>query len=182
MCLTPRRCLVGKFRSSLFKGLSEPPRSAVALRRGRNSLIVRKRHRRGEFSPTAKRGGTAQVGGSPFYAKPFQIDYPLFSLAVEAQRKKLGKKEHADKEISPRARGDQRSARWMGGRFLKKATEKLSARHRRGVLDPPTNQNSKSILLLIRIEVCQRIALDSSLQCLVVNMGIYLGSGDALVS
>ena len=76
--------------------------------------------------PQAWQRGTAQVGGSPFYAKPFQIDYPLFSLAVEAQRKKLGKKEHADKEISPRARGDQRSARWMGGRFLKKATEKLS--------------------------------------------------------
>ena len=43
-----------------------------------------------------------------------------------ASRFALSKKEHADKEISPRARGDQRSARWMGGRFLKKATEKLS--------------------------------------------------------
>ena len=84
---TPRRCLVGKFCSSFFKSSSEPPRSAVVLRRGRNSLIVRKRHRRGEFSPTAKRGGTAQVGGSPFYTKPFQIAYPLFSLAVEAQMK-----------------------------------------------------------------------------------------------
>ena len=84
--------------------------------------------------PQAWQRGTAQVGGSPFYTKPFKIAYPLFSLAVEAQRKKLGKKEHADKEISPRARGDQRSARWMGGRFLKKATEKLSTRQRRGVL------------------------------------------------
>ena len=68
------------------------------------------------------RGGTAQVGGSPFYTKPFKIAYPLFSLAVEAQRKKLGIKEHAAGDVSPRARGDQRSARWMGGRFLKKAT------------------------------------------------------------
>ena len=83
------------------------------------------------------------MGGSPFYAKPFQIDYPLFSLAVEAQRKKLSKKEHAARDVSPRARGDQRSARWMGGRFLKKATEKLSTRRRRGVLDTPTNQNLK---------------------------------------
>ena len=83
------------------------------------------------------------MGVFPFYTKPFQIAYPLFSLAVEAQRKKLSKKEHADKEISPRARGDQRYARWMGGRFLKKATEKLSTRHRRGVLDTPTNQNLK---------------------------------------
>ena len=73
----------------------------------------------GEFQSLkeALKGGTAQVGGSHFYAKPFQIDYPLFSLAVEAQRKKLGKKEHAAREVSPRARGDQRSARWMSGRF-----------------------------------------------------------------
>ena len=81
---------------------------------------------RGECRAVARQRGTAQVGGSPFYTKPFQIAYPLFSLAVEAQRKKLSKKEHAAGDVSPRARGDQRSARWMGGRFLKKATEKLS--------------------------------------------------------
>ena len=83
------------------------------------------------------------MGGSPFYTKIFKIAYPLFSLAVEAQRKKLGKKEHAARDVSPRARGDQRSARWMGGRFLKKATEKLSTRQRRGVLDTSINQNLK---------------------------------------
>ena len=50
---------------------------------------------------------TRTSGGCPFLHKRFIIVYPLFSLAVEAQRKKLGKKEHADKEVSPRARGDQ---------------------------------------------------------------------------
>ena len=43
-----------------------------------------------------------------------------------ASRFALSKKEHAARDVSPRVRGDQRSARWMGGRFLKKATEKLS--------------------------------------------------------
>ena len=124
---------VWKFCSSFFKSSSEPPRSAVALRRGRNYLTHPKRHRGVNDKPQAWQRGTAQVGGSPFYAKPFQIDYPLFSLAVEAQRKKLSKKEHAARDVSPRARGDQRSARWMGGRFLKKATEKLSNRLRREV-------------------------------------------------
>ena len=92
------RCFRRKLAAS-GNARSDTSRSAVALRRGRNSLIVRKRHRRGEFSPTAKRGGTAQVGGSPFYTKPFQIAYPLFSLAVEAQRKKLSKKEHAQERF-----------------------------------------------------------------------------------
>ena len=77
----------GKFCSSFFKSSSEPPRSAVALRRGRNSLTLPKRHRGVNDKPQAWQRGTAQVGGSPFYTKPFQIDYPLFSLAVEAQMK-----------------------------------------------------------------------------------------------
>jgi len=38
-------------------------------------------------------------------------------LAVEAQRKKLGEKENAAGEISSRARGDQRFARWMAVAF-----------------------------------------------------------------
>jgi hypothetical protein len=50
--------------------------------------------------------------------------YPLFSLTHEAQRKKLSKKE-TPRKISPRARGDKGSAPLTGGRFLKKATEKL---------------------------------------------------------
>jgi hypothetical protein len=53
-----------------------------------------------------KRGKT-QVGFSPFYTKAILIHYPLFSLALEAQRKKLSKKEDAEREISRLARRDQ---------------------------------------------------------------------------
>ena len=52
----------GKFRSSLFKGLSEPPRSAVALRRGRNNLILPKRHRRVNAEQCSAEGGPLVVG------------------------------------------------------------------------------------------------------------------------
>ena len=41
---------------------------------------------------------------------------PLFSLAEEAQRKKLGKKETRIKEFRL-CGGDQRSARWIGASF-----------------------------------------------------------------
>ena len=58
-------------------------------------LIVRKRHRRVNAKPKAWQRGTAQVGGSPFVAKTILIVCPLFSLVPKAQRKKLGKKEHA---------------------------------------------------------------------------------------
>jgi hypothetical protein len=111
-----------KFRSSLFKGLAEPPSPAVAPRKARNTCF-------GVFLLLAfllrllcqkKSGKRIKMFSSrriSFYIKQIQIVYPLFSLVPEAQRKKLGKKEHAEKEISPRARGDQRSARWIGGRF-----------------------------------------------------------------
>jgi hypothetical protein len=45
--------------------------------------------------PKAWQRGTAQVGGSPFCTKAILIQYPLFSLVPQAQRKKLGKKEDA---------------------------------------------------------------------------------------
>ena len=94
-------------------------------------------------------------GGFPFLHKAFLNCLPAFFFGSRganenslrcaqlqlASQFALSKKEHAARDVSPRARGDQRSARWMGGRFLKKATEKLSARHRRGVLESPTNQN-----------------------------------------
>jgi hypothetical protein len=67
------------------------------------------------------------VGGSPYPIKPFQIICPLFLLAEEAQKKKLSKKKSACRRFRL-CGGDQRSARWIGGRFLKKATEKLSNR------------------------------------------------------
>jgi len=65
--------------------------------------------------------GEHTSGGSPFYTKAILIVCPLFSLAQEAQEKSLAKKKR-HREVSPRAHGDQRSARWIGGRFLKKAT------------------------------------------------------------
>ena len=125
-----------EFRSSLSKGLSEPPRSAVAPRKARNTCFgvflllagcrLRLRAERSEavfilrLLCQKKSGKRLKMSSSrriSFYEKRFQIAYPLFSLVPEAQRKKLGKKEHAEKEISPRARGDQRSARWICGRF-----------------------------------------------------------------
>ena len=57
--------------------------------------------------------------------------------------KKLGKKEDAAGFVSPSAEGDQRSARWMGGRFLEKATEKLSKCFALVVENIPINQNLK---------------------------------------
>jgi hypothetical protein len=51
----------------------------------------------------------------------------LFSLAQKAQEKSLAKKKRR-RRVSLVATSDQRSARWIGGRFLKKATEKLSTR------------------------------------------------------
>ena len=103
----------GKFRSSLFKGLSEPPRSAVALRRGRNNLILPKRHRRVNAEQCSAEGNRTS-GGFPFLYKQFIIVCPLFSLMQEAQMKTaslrsargrkrrpaLGKKEHAAKGVS----------------------------------------------------------------------------------
>ena len=139
-----------EFRSSLSKGLSEPPRSAVAPRKARNTCFgvflllagcrLRLRAERSEAvfilrllcqKKSGKRFKMISSRRISFYEKRFQIAYPLFSLVPEAQMKTaslrsaggasailpLGKKEHAEKEISPRARGDQRSARWIGGRF-----------------------------------------------------------------
>jgi hypothetical protein len=111
-----------EFRSSLSKGLSEPPRSAVAPRKARNTcfgvfLLLAFLLRLLCQKKSGKRFRMSSSRKIPFYEKQFKIAYPLFSLRPEAQRKKLGKKEHAEKEISPRARGDQRSARWIGGRF-----------------------------------------------------------------
>ena len=59
---------------------------------GAKLLFVRKRHRRVNAKPTAWQRGTAQVGGSPFYASVILIQCPLFSLAQEAQEKSLAKK------------------------------------------------------------------------------------------
>ena len=128
----------------------------------------------GGFPFSKKREGGASPRRSmfPFYMKPFQIVYPLFSLRPEAQMKTaslrsarrrkrrptLGKKEHAEKEVSPlrsktsdiNARScefssktslkDQRSARWIGATFWKRWT-KTHLRHRREVPDKSKFEN-----------------------------------------
>jgi len=38
-------------------------------------------------------------------------------------------KKKRQKRVSPSAEGNQRYARWISGRFLKKATQKLSSKH-----------------------------------------------------
>jgi len=54
-----------------------------------------------------------------------------FSLEQRSAREKALQKENAGKRISRSAERDQRCARWIGGRFLKKATQKLLNRLRR---------------------------------------------------
>ena len=98
------------------------------------------------------RGGTAQVGGSPYPTRIFRTHYPLFSLTLSAQRKKLSKKESGlAHEVILTSKiylrrpeiflaeyflwdDDQRYARWISGRFLEKATQKLS-------INAPLNPN-----------------------------------------
>ena len=142
MSVTSRRCLIESFARAFSKARrlvmfsqkthdegtcarSNTSRSAVALRRGRNNPILLKRHEGVNVKPKAWQRGNTQVGVPPYPIKPFQIACPLFLLAEEAQKKKLGKKKSACRKFRACER-DQRSARWISGRFLEKATEKLS--------------------------------------------------------
>ena len=132
----PRAKPIKSFGQAFSKACSDPTRARWSPSAEGEIPNRSKRHRRVNFKSCKllKEGGpvvgvlrqrrsvrTAQVGGSPFCTKAILFLYPLFSLTHEAQRKKLSKKE-TPRKISPRARGDQRSARWIGGRFLKKAT------------------------------------------------------------
>jgi hypothetical protein len=51
--------------------------------------------------------------------------FSAFSFARKGTKEKAWQKENATEEISRLARRDQRCARWSGGRFLEKATQKL---------------------------------------------------------
>jgi hypothetical protein len=62
-------------------------------------------------------GRTPQRAKVPFYVAICFAHHTLFSLTLSAQREKLSKRESANEEISPSADGDQRYARWIGGRF-----------------------------------------------------------------
>ena len=81
-------------------------------------------------------------------------DYPLFSLTKEAQRKKLSKKESAERVVSLSAESDQRCARWMCGRFLsKKRRKSFPAASPLSVANTPTNQNLKLLFVNFLLSV-----------------------------
>ena len=80
------------FGQAFFKRLGGAAALGGRASQGAKYSYRSKRHRRVNDKPTACQRGTAQVGGSPFYAKAILIVYPLFLLMQEAQKKKLGKK------------------------------------------------------------------------------------------
>ena len=132
--------LLKSFGSNLFqKGLSEPPRSAVAIRRWRNPLALKSATEGVNVKPWLDRGGTAQEGGSPYPTMLLLTSIPLFSLTEQAYevvialkstyavpkysfgnisftpikptgaKKKAWQKRNARKGVSPSADGDQRT-------------------------------------------------------------------------
>ena len=155
---TPRRCLVESFAQAFSK--------ACRSRRDRRSRLARRDTPLSFESATEgvnfrqrRKEGEPHKWGVPFLHKAFLNCLPAFFFGTRganenslrcaqlqlASRFALGKKEHAAGDVSPRARGDQRSARWMGGRFLKKATKKLSTGF--AVKSPPNiNLTSKKAL------------------------------------
>ena len=104
----------------------------------RNNLILPKRHRRVNAEQCSAEGNRTS-GGFPFLSKQFIIVCPLFSLMQEAQRKKLGKKEHAAKGVSRlRARPTLRALDLRS--LFEKSDTKTS---RQTTLNSPINQNLK---------------------------------------
>ena len=128
-----------KFRSSLFKGLSEPPRSAVAPRKARNSLSFKAPRGVNFKSLWAFERGEHTSGGSPFYTKAILIVCPLFSLAQEAQEKSLAKKKRRRKCFAACARRPTlRALDWRS--LFGKSDVKTFIRF---ALNRSTNQNLK---------------------------------------
>ena len=98
-------------RAKRFESFAQAFSKACRSRRDRRSRLARretpyrsKRHRGVNDKPTACQRGTAQVGGSPFYAKAFLNACPLFSLAQEAQEKSLAKKKRRKRSFAACAR------------------------------------------------------------------------------
>ena len=61
-------------------------------------------------------------GGFPFLHKGYLNSTSAFFFGTTGAKKKVWQKRRRRKIISRLARRDQRSARWISGRFLKKAT------------------------------------------------------------
>ena len=126
---------VESFASLFSKATADPTRGALVAARTRRNLLIgvfffaklfslrlycQRKKRVSDLKRLWVERGTPHLCGSPL-PSPWLGIHPSVAL-------------RKDKGISRLARRDQRSARWIGGRFLKKATEKLSTRHRRGVL------------------------------------------------
>jgi len=71
--------------------------------------------------------GSRTRGGLPLSYKAFLTSSSAFFFDTIGAKKKAWQKRNAN-NVSPSAEGDQRCARWIGGRFLKKATQKLSSK------------------------------------------------------
>jgi hypothetical protein len=64
--------------------------------------------------------GNHTSGGFPFFYKAFLKSFVRFSFVTAGAKEKLGKRKR--RGLFRLCGGDQRSARWISGRFLKKAT------------------------------------------------------------
>ena len=69
--------------------------------------------------------GEPHKWGVPFSHKVLDDFIIRFFLWHHRRKEKSLAKKKRQRRVSPSADGDQRYARWIGGRFLKKATQKL---------------------------------------------------------
>ena len=110
----PRAKPIKSFRPPFSKGGAVKGAEPLSPRARGETPTRSKRHRRVNFkSCKLLKEGNRTSGGFPFLYKGYLKAFSAFLLTHEAQRKKLSKKE-TPRKISPRARGDQRSARWIG--------------------------------------------------------------------
>ena len=82
----------GKFCSSFFKSSSEPPRSAVAPRKARNSLSFESATEGVNGKPQAWQRGNRTSGGFPFLHKDFLNRLPAFFFGSRGAKKKAWQK------------------------------------------------------------------------------------------
>ena len=77
---------------------------------------------KGECQAKGLAEGNRTSGGFPFLHKGYLNSISAFFFGTTGAKKKAWQKRRRRKIISRLARRDQRSARWISGRFLKKAT------------------------------------------------------------
>ena len=132
-------CHIESFRPPFSKGGADPTRGALVASAEAKLLYPSKAPRRGECQAEGLAEGEHTSGGSPLSHKAFSNRLSAFSFGRRSAKWKLAslrfaanhkwfalsKKKSACRKFRACER-DQRSARWISGRFLKKATEKLS--------------------------------------------------------